>query len=185
MSGADPIGPGGLFWAVDKLGHFSAVLAPTWRWPRSTPSRPRSWTAWATTRRRSGRPGSRSGRPGHLARRDDQRTVQYLHSEVAYARWVPRRPRAHDRRRPARDGRNAPGSGFELVEGLFLMVLITGAASRSSRCSTSAADEWSQSIITNALHGGDFGRNIGEMLKLSGPALGRSSRSCSGWSRCS
>jgi type IV secretion system protein TrbL len=61
--------------------------------------------------------------------------------------------------------------GVELLEGLFIMVVVTGVGVPMIGVLTSGADAWSQSIINDAIQGGDFGRNIAGMLKLTGPTL--------------
>jgi type IV secretion system protein TrbL len=61
--------------------------------------------------------------------------------------------------------------GQNLVEGILLLVLVTGCGVPMIGMLTSGADAWSQSIIDNATNGTDFGRNIASMLALAGPRL--------------
>lgn len=170
MSGLFAIGSGDLFWAVDKLGHFiggagaDLAMAPINALASEVVNGVGDMlatlgTTWLTL-----------GIPDIWHGGTTSGTVQYLHSEVAYlAGFLAVLGLMIGGARLAWTQR--AGIGFELVEGLILMVLITGCGVPVIGLLTSAADEWSQSIITNAVHGGDFGRNIGEMLKLSGPAL--------------
>jgi type IV secretion system protein TrbL len=97
-------------------------------------------------------------------------TVEFLHSQVAYfAATLAVLGIIVSAARLAWSQRTEPG--WELAEGVFLMVFVTAAGVPMIALATSFADEWSQAIITNAVHGGDFGRNVAEMLKLSGPEL--------------
>jgi hypothetical protein len=104
---------------------------------------------------------------------------QFLHSEVAplvgllavlgiiigAARlaWRSTRSRALISSRAYSSSSSSPGCGVPMI-GLL----------------TSGADAWSQSIINDAIQGGDFGRNITAMLSLSGPRSPRCWRSSSG-----
>jgi hypothetical protein len=62
----------------------------------------------------------------------------------------------YQRTEPARD----------VVQGLFVLVLVTGAGTAMLGLMTSGSDELAQSIISHATHGVDFGRAI--MLMLTG-----------------
>jgi type IV secretion system protein TrbL len=97
-------------------------------------------------------------------------TVQYLHSQVAYlVGFLAVLGIMIGAVRLAVTQRAQPG--VDLVQGLFILVIVTGCGVPVIALLVGAADEWSQAIIANALHGGDFGRNVAEMLKLSGPQL--------------
>jgi type IV secretion system protein TrbL len=61
--------------------------------------------------------------------------------------------------------------GVDLLEGLLVLVVVTGCGVPIIGLLVSGADAWSQSIIEDALRGGDFGRKIAGMLSLSGPDL--------------
>jgi type IV secretion system protein TrbL len=61
--------------------------------------------------------------------------------------------------------------GIDLLEGLLVLVFVTGCGVPMIGLLTSGADAWAQSIINDAIQGGDFGRNITAMLSLSGPRL--------------
>jgi type IV secretion system protein TrbL len=98
-------------------------------------------------------------------------TVQYLHSQVAYlVGFLAVLGIMIGAVRLAVTQRAQPG--VDLVQGLFILVIVTGCGVPVIALLVGAADEWSQAIIANALHGGDFGRNVADMLKLSGPELG-------------
>jgi type IV secretion system protein TrbL len=62
-------------------------------------------------------------------------------------------------------------TGVELLEGLFIMVVVTGMGVPMIATLVSGADAWSESIIENGTAGTDFGRNITAMLSLGGPTL--------------
>jgi type IV secretion system protein TrbL len=61
--------------------------------------------------------------------------------------------------------------GIDLVQGIFILVLVTGCGVPIIGMLTSGADAWAHSIIENATNGTDFGRNIASMLALAGPRL--------------
>jgi hypothetical protein len=61
--------------------------------------------------------------------------------------------------------------GVDLVQGLFILVIVTGCGVPVIALMVSAADEWSRSIIDNALQGTDFGHRVGDLLSLSGGSL--------------
>lgn len=58
--------------------------------------------------------------------------------------------------------------GFDLVHGLLVLVLVTGAGVPVVGLLTSGADAWAQSML-DGIGGGDFGRNLLLLVSPSGP----------------
>jgi type IV secretion system protein TrbL len=61
--------------------------------------------------------------------------------------------------------------GIDLVQGLFILVLVTGAGIPVIAVMVSTADAWSQAIIDDATQGTDFGHRLAQMLTLTSGSL--------------
>jgi type IV secretion system protein TrbL len=171
MSRLFAIGSGDLFWAVDKIGHFVGGTATAIAMSPLNALASGMQDAVGSMLVTLGTLWIRLNVPNVWDESTGtSETVAFLHSEVAplvglFA--VGGIIIGAARLALAQRGQAAS----DLVQGIFILALVTGCGVPIIGMLISGADAWAQHIIGNSTNGTDFSRNVALMLEPAGAAL--------------